>query len=222
MLHDSDLPKFLWAEAAQHAVYLKNRTWTRTIGDTTPYKLLINLGNLQLWGCKVRVHNTGNSKLDGHSKIGRWMGFDTDTRDGHRVYWPERRMVTVKRSVKFNFDDEVVVEVLPLEGEHKGNEHLPETPTSDTEINDTTQIEAPTNLPDEPTTEGRGKCIWRETEYVRALKDGTGLTRERSLRVLLRGMQSGSKVVAEQVSYTIFSRTFSIILQLSHDSPACS
>ena len=68
MLHDSDLPKFLWAEAAQHAVYLKNRTWTRTIGDTTPYELLNKskpyLGNLQPWGCKVRVHDAGNSKLE--------------------------------------------------------------------------------------------------------------------------------------------------------------
>jgi hypothetical protein len=28
MLHDSGLPKFLWGEAAHHAVYLKNQTWT--------------------------------------------------------------------------------------------------------------------------------------------------------------------------------------------------
>ena len=43
MLHDSQLPKFLWAEAAQHAIYLKNRTWTRTIGTTTPYELLTTI-----------------------------------------------------------------------------------------------------------------------------------------------------------------------------------
>ena len=202
MLHDSDLPKFLWAEAAQHAVYLKNRTWTRTIGETTPYELLNKakpyLGNLQPWGCKVRVHNAGNSKLDGRSKIGRWMGFDNDTRDGHRVYWPERRTVTVERSVKFNFDDEVVVEVLPLEGEPEGSERLPETPSSDTKINDTTQIHTPPDLPDEPIAEGRGRRIRRETEYVKSLKDGTGVTGERSQRVLPRGMQSGSKIVAEE------------------------
>ena len=28
------------------------------------------------------------------------MGFDDETRDGHHIYWPERRMVTVERSVK--------------------------------------------------------------------------------------------------------------------------
>ena len=67
-------------------------------------------------------------------KIGRWMGFDTDTRDKHCVYWPERRMVTVEWSVKFNFDDEVVVEVLPLEGSIREasvfQKHLLATPKS--------------------------------------------------------------------------------------------
>jgi len=57
MLHDSGLPKFLWAEATAHVVYLKNHTWTRTIGETTPYKILygqkLDLSNIQPWGCKV-------------------------------------------------------------------------------------------------------------------------------------------------------------------------
>ena len=100
MLHESDLPKFLWAEATAQAVYLKNHTWTHTIGDTTPFELLNRqkpyVGKLQPWGCKVRVHDTSGSKHDGRSSIGRWMGFDADTRDGHRVYLPERRTVMVE------------------------------------------------------------------------------------------------------------------------------
>ena len=40
MLHKTGLPKFLWAEARSHTVFLKNRTWTRSIGETTPYELL--------------------------------------------------------------------------------------------------------------------------------------------------------------------------------------
>src|SRR5277367_3463547 len=62
MLHDSDLPKFLWGEASQHAVYLKNRTWTRTLGDTTPFENLTgkkpDLSTIHPWGCRVRVHDT--------------------------------------------------------------------------------------------------------------------------------------------------------------------
>ena len=63
MLHDSGLPKFLWAEAVWHAVYLRNQTWTRAIGNMTPYELLNgrkpNIGGLQPWGSKVHVHDTG-------------------------------------------------------------------------------------------------------------------------------------------------------------------
>jgi len=62
MLHDSGLPKFLWAEATAHAADLKNCTWICTIGDMTPHKILYgqkpDLSNIQPWGCKVRVHDT--------------------------------------------------------------------------------------------------------------------------------------------------------------------
>ena len=74
MLHESGLPKFLWAEATAHAVYLKNKTWTHTLGDTTPYEILNgrkpNVANLQPWGCKVCIHETRGSKLDGCYKNG--------------------------------------------------------------------------------------------------------------------------------------------------------
>ena len=129
MLHESGLLKFLWAEAVPHAVYLKNRTWTRTLGYMTPYEILHghkpNVGNLHPWGCKVHVSREVESKLDGRSFVGRWMGFDAESRDGHRVYWPEKRKVSVERNVKFNFaPDEVVVGSLPLEGEEDDSERL--------------------------------------------------------------------------------------------------
>ena len=62
------------------------------------------------------------------------MGFDPDTKDGHRVFWPEKRSVSVERSIKFNFSDEAVVRLLPIEGE---------TPTDAT--NPTVTPQKPTN-----------------------------------------------------------------------------
>jgi len=45
--------------------------------------------------------------------------------DGHCVYWPERRTVTVEQSVKSNFrSEEVVVGDLPLKEEYIQGEHL--------------------------------------------------------------------------------------------------
>ena len=206
MLHESGLPKFLWAEATAHAVYLKNCTWTHTLGNTTPYEILNgskpNLANLQPWGCKVRIHDMSGSKLDGHSKIGRWMGFDVETRDGHCVYWPEKRTVTVERSVRFNFnEEESSVKVLPLEGETEHNEQpstsqsAPETPAVENELISDTPDENPTQVdegePIQP-TEGRGKRVRRETDYIWMLREGTGVTGERRGDPLPRGMQTGS------------------------------
>jgi len=36
------------------------------------------------------------------------MGFDEESA-AHRVYWPEKRLVMVERSVRFVHDEEVVV-----------------------------------------------------------------------------------------------------------------
>ena len=48
------------------------------------------------------------------------MGFDAETKEGHRIYWAERHTVSVERSVKFNVEpNDVVVGVLLLEGEDK-------------------------------------------------------------------------------------------------------
>jgi hypothetical protein len=125
------------------------------------------------------------------------MGFDAETRDGHRVYWPERRTVTVERSVKFNFEpEEVVVGVLPLEGERiarecpiiDANNQEPDNQTSDVE----NTVEDP--VPEAKPAEGRGQRIRKETEYVRRLMDGSGVTGSRVHGVLPRGMRPGTSV----------------------------
>jgi hypothetical protein len=57
MLHASGLPKNLWGEAVMHAVYLKNRTSTRTLKNKTPFEMLTgkkpNIANLCEFGTKV-------------------------------------------------------------------------------------------------------------------------------------------------------------------------
>ena len=49
------------------------------------------------------------------------MGFDEETGDGHHIYWAEKQSITVERSVKFNFKEEIVVGQLPLEEENANN-----------------------------------------------------------------------------------------------------
>ena len=123
MLHHSGLPRFLWGEAILHAVWLKNCTSTRALKNLTPFEALTgkkpNLSILPEWGTKVWVHDDGNSKLEGRSKIGRWVGFDADSTHAHRIYWPGKRTVSVERNIKFD-ETEVYIPSLdtPLEGEN--------------------------------------------------------------------------------------------------------
>ena len=180
------------AEAISHAVYLRNRTWTRAIGYSTPYQLLHgqtpNVSGLQPWGCKVRVHDPSGTKLDGHSKTGRWLGFDPDTKDGHRIYWPDRQSVSAERSVRFNFNDETVVRVLPLEGEIDANE-----PNTLTTTPNEKSVEEAVETPADPVpVEGRGMRIRKELEYVQMLKDGSlgSAITGQGKTTLTKGMQS--------------------------------
>ena len=94
LLHQSELPKDLWGEAITHVVWLKNRMPTRTLPDgKMPYKMLYrkkpSLQKLQNWGTKVWVHMMDGLKLDGHLRVGRWIGLD-EVSNGHWTYWPDR------------------------------------------------------------------------------------------------------------------------------------
>jgi len=73
-----------------------------------------NISGLHEWGSKVCVHDSTGSKLDGRSKVGRWIGFD-EASDTHRIYWSEKRPVTVKRSVKFDGGDVLRTPIMMIE-----------------------------------------------------------------------------------------------------------
>ena len=68
LLHQSGLPKTLWAEALLYAVWLKNCMSTCTLGTVTPYEHLHkskpNLAGVLEWGQHMWVHNDSGSKLD--------------------------------------------------------------------------------------------------------------------------------------------------------------
>ena len=87
MLHQADLPKNLWAEAILHAIWLKNRTSTKALGNITPYEWLYrlkpNLAPVPEWGQYVWVHNSTGSKLDAQATQARWVGFDADSTHAH-------------------------------------------------------------------------------------------------------------------------------------------
>jgi hypothetical protein len=72
MLHHANLPKNLWAEAINHAVWLKNRTSTKVLGNQTPYEKLYkskpNFAGVPEWGQEIWVYNPIRTKLDARAK----------------------------------------------------------------------------------------------------------------------------------------------------------
>ena len=105
ILHHSGLPKHLWGEAMNYATWLKNRSSTRALGNTTPFERLHgqkpNLANVPEWGQRVWVHNDSGSKLDARAIEGHWIGYDNDSTHAHRIYWAGKNSVSVERNVKF-------------------------------------------------------------------------------------------------------------------------
>lgn len=152
MIHASGLPKNLWGEAVKHAVWLKNRTSTKALPHgMTPYEMLYgnkpHLAGLREWGLKVWVHDSNGTKLDGRAKVGRWIGFDEES-NAHRIYWPEKRSVTIERSVKFDDNDVLIPHSAMLEGEKEPTNHTPirNAPSASPETEDTSNSDSPLQI----------------------------------------------------------------------------
>ena len=121
MLTASGLPKNLWAEAILHSVWIRNRVPTRSMGENkTPYEKGTgkkpNLSRLHEWGSTAWVKKLNVSKLDSKVEKGRFVGFDDESK-GYRIYWPEKKRVSIERDVYFNKDEVLQSNEVQIEGE---------------------------------------------------------------------------------------------------------
>ena len=108
MMADSELPKYLWAEAISAACYIKNRLPTSSLKDNrTPYECWYgrapNVGHLRIFGCTAYVHinDQERQKLDMKSEKMIFVGYQFGTK-GYRVYDPKKQKVFVRRNVIFD------------------------------------------------------------------------------------------------------------------------
>jgi hypothetical protein len=108
LLLASGLPRFLWQEAMQHATWIQNRCPTQALDGKTPYEMIHkkkpNLAGIQEFGAAAYVKDLTAGKLDARAKVGRFVGYDSESK-GFRIYWPEKRSVSVERNVVFNEND---------------------------------------------------------------------------------------------------------------------
>jgi hypothetical protein len=103
MLIQAKLPGFLWAEAVNHSVWLRNRssTWALATGKT-PYETATrfkpNLSNFITWGAKVWVKILDTGKLQPRAVEGHFMGYNEESK-AYRIYWPTQRKISIERDV---------------------------------------------------------------------------------------------------------------------------
>ena len=104
MIHESQLPKYMWVYAVMHASYIRNRCYNRRLKDT-PYGAITgkrpDLSNLHVFGSICYTYNEGHKKkLDARGRKGIFVGYDKNS-PSYLVYYPENNSVLKHRVVKF-------------------------------------------------------------------------------------------------------------------------
>lgn len=108
MLRAKDLPKTLWAEAVNTAVYVLNRTThSSRSGIKTAYEAWTGrkpeLSHVRVFGSTAYAHvpKQFRKKLDDKAKKLLLVGYQ-DESSNYRLYDPEKKTIIVSRDVTFN------------------------------------------------------------------------------------------------------------------------
>jgi hypothetical protein len=108
MLISSGLPIFLWEEAMRHGSWIRKRVPHKALKNKTPYEVIKkvkpNLTGIQEFGTAAYVKNNAAGKLQPRARVGRFVGYDSESK-GYRIYWPDKRTISVERNVVFNTGD---------------------------------------------------------------------------------------------------------------------
>ena len=62
------------------------------------------LAGIQEFGATAYMKDLKAGKLDAHAKVGCFIGYNFESK-GYRIYWPEKKSISVERNVIFNEND---------------------------------------------------------------------------------------------------------------------
>ena len=111
MLHEKNLPKQFWVEAANTIVFLQNRLLTRVVEHTTPFEAWYgfkpSLNFLKVFGCLCYTHvpHVQRDKLDERAELGIFIGYSSIAK-AYKVYQPHHRKFVISRDVHFVENEE--------------------------------------------------------------------------------------------------------------------
>jgi hypothetical protein len=107
MLYAANVHIRFWSEAVHTAVYVLNRTATRTIDGKTPYEIWYNVkpsvSHIRIFGSDAYVHvpKELRNKLSAKSKKGVLMGYSASSK-AYRVWHNDTRRIVESRDVLFD------------------------------------------------------------------------------------------------------------------------
>ena len=107
MLKSKKLPKEFWAEAVACAVYLSNRSPTRSVWGKTPQEAWSGrkpgISHLRVFGSIAHVHvpDKKRTKLDDKSESFIFIGYDANSK-GYKLFNPNNKKVVISRDVVFD------------------------------------------------------------------------------------------------------------------------
>ena len=110
MLKSKGMPKEFWAQAVECAVYLSNRSPSRSLWNETPQQAWTgrkpSIAHLKIFGSIAFAHvpDQKRSKLDDKSEKLVFIGYDASSK-GYKLYNPKTKKVVVSRDVVFDEED---------------------------------------------------------------------------------------------------------------------
>jgi hypothetical protein len=93
MIHDQDLPMFLWEEACNMTVYVQNRSPHKVLEDKTPEEAFFGvkpeIGHFHIFGCSVYIHVPAEkrTKLEPSREKGLFISY-SETSKAYRIWIP--------------------------------------------------------------------------------------------------------------------------------------
>ena len=111
MLKSKYLPKEFWAEAVDTAVYLSNRSPTRSVWGKTPQEAWSGwkpeISHLRVFGSVAHVHvpDERRVKLDDKSERYIFISYSTHSK-GYKLYNPNNKRIVISRDVMFDEEGE--------------------------------------------------------------------------------------------------------------------
>lgn len=172
MLKGKKLPKEFWAEAVACAIYLSNRSPTRSVWGKTPQEAWSGrkpgISHLRVFESVAHVHipDERRAKLEDKSEKFIFVGYDPNSK-GYKLYIPNNKKIVVSRDVVF--DEEGQWDFGPDENEYSFFPQFEEEETSgEVQQGDTSQTS--------PTSEDSGsERIVTRTRSLQDIYDNTSL-----------------------------------------------